>query len=126
MPKTKIGVFDSGVGGQSVVNAIRQAIPDLEIVYKDDKAHVPYGNRSVGDIHQLIRPIFQEFVNEGCQVIVVACNTVTTNLIDSLRQEFPVPMVGMEPAIRPAAERSKSRVIAIYATPRTLAGKRYA
>jgi len=126
MLKTKIGVFDSGVGGQSVVNAIHQAIPELEIVYKDDKAHVPYGNRSVGDIHQLIRPIFQEFVNEGCQVIVVACNTVTTNLIDSLRQEFPVPMVGMEPAIRPAAERSKSRVIAIYATPRTLASKRYA
>jgi glutamate racemase len=125
MPKTKVGVFDSGVGGQSVVNAIHQAIPDLEIVYKDDNAHVPYGNRSVQNIHQLIRPIFQEFVDEGCQVIVVACNTVTTNLIDSLRQEFPVPMVGMEPAIKPAAERSKSRVIVVCATPRTLTSQRY-
>jgi glutamate racemase len=126
MSKIKIGVFDSGVGGQSVINAIHQAIPDLEIVYKDDKAHVPYGNRSVQDIHQLIRPIFQEFVDEGCRVVIVACNTVTTNLIDSLRQEFPVPMVGMEPAIKPAAERSKSRVIAVCATPRTLASRRYA
>jgi glutamate racemase len=126
MPRTKIGVFDSGVGGQSVINAIQKAIPDLDIVYKDDKQHVPYGTRSVAEIHGFIRPIFQEFIDEGCQVIVIACNTVTTNLITHLRQEFEVPMVGMEPAVKPAAEQTRTGVIAVFATPRTLSSQRYA
>lgn len=125
MPKIKIGVFDSGVGGQSVINAINQEIPGLEIVYKDDKAHVPYGSRGVAEIHELVRPIFREFINEGCQAIVVACNTVTTNLIEGLRQEFDIPMVGMEPAVKPAAQQTSSGVIAVCATPRTLSSKRY-
>ena len=122
----KIGVFDSGVGGQSVINAIKKELPNLEIVYKDDKAHLPYGTKSADEIYQLVKPIFQEFIDEGCKVIVVACNTVTTNLIDRLRAEFPLPMVGMEPAIKPAAEQTKTGVIAVCATPRTLASERYA
>lgn len=125
MPKTKIGVFDSGVGGPSVVAAIQKELPDLEIVYKDDAKHVPYGDREIEQIHGFIRPIFQSFIDEGCQVIVVACNTVTTNLIDELRAEFPVPMVGMEPMVKPAAAASKTRVIAVCATPRTLSSQRY-
>lgn len=125
MPKTKIGVFDSGVGAQSVINAIHQAIPDLEIVYKNDKTHVPYGSRSIEEIHSFVKPIFQEFIDEKCQIIVVACNTVTTNLISQLRQEFNVPMIGMEPAVKPAAEMTMTKVIAVCATPRTLASERY-
>lgn len=125
MSKVKIGVFDSGVGGQSVINAIQKAIPDLEIIYKDDKAHVPYGSRSIAQIHEFIRPIFREFIDDGCRAIVVACNTVTTNLIKGLRQEFDIPMVGMEPAVKPAAQQTKSGVIAVCATPRTLSSKRY-
>jgi glutamate racemase len=125
MPKIKIGVFDSGVGALSVIHAIQKEFPEPEIIYKDDKAHVPYGSRSVKEIHGFIRPIFREFVNEGCQAIVVACNTVTTNLIIQLRQEFSVPLVGMEPAIKPAAEATKSEIIAICATPRTLSSQRY-
>ena len=122
----KVGVFDSGVGGLSVKNAIQKALPDLEIVLKEDKAHLPYGSRSIKEIHSFVKPIFQEFINEGCQVIVVACNTVTTNLIQRLRQEFPqTPMVGMEPMIKPAAEQTKTGVIAVCATPRTLASQRY-
>src|SRR6266404_4609651 len=101
MPKTKIGVFDSGVGGLSVVKAIQKALPELEIIYKDDKEHVPYGTRDIEEIYSFTKPIFQELVDEGCQVIVIACNTVTTNLISRLRQDFPVPMVGMEPMVRP-------------------------
>jgi len=123
--RLKVGVFDSGVGGLSVVNAIHKALPDLELVYKDDKAHVPYGNRSIDEIYGFVKPIFRQFIDEGCQAIVVACNTVTTNLIDQLRQDFTVPMVGMEPAIKPAAENSKTGVIAVCATPRTLASQRY-
>jgi glutamate racemase len=126
MPAFKVGVFDSGVGGQSVINAIKKELPSLQIIYKDDKAHLPYGTRSVEEIHALVRPIFQEFVDEGCQVIVVACNTVTTNLITKLRQEFDVPMVGMEPAVKPAAQLTRTGIIAVCATPRTLASDRYA
>jgi glutamate racemase len=120
-----VGVFDSGVGGQSVINAIKEEMPDLKIIYKDDKKHLPYGSKSVQEIHQFVRPIFREFVEEGCQVIVVACNTVTTNLISALKEEFKVPMIGMEPAVKPAALASKSKIIAVCATPRTLSSDRY-
>jgi glutamate racemase len=121
----KIGVFDSGVGGQSVINAIKKELPHLEIIYKDDKKNLPYGSRSVEEIHQLVTPIFQEFVDEGCKAIVVACNTVTTNLISQLRQEFKVPMIGMEPMVKPAAAATKSGIITVCATPRTLSSERY-
>jgi glutamate racemase len=121
----KIGVFDSGVGGQSVVNAIKKELPDLEIIYKDDRSHVPYGNRNIEEIYGFVKPIFQEFVNEGCQVIVVACNTVTTNLISRLRKEFNISMIGMEPMVKPAAEQTKSKIIAVCATPKTLTSERY-
>lgn len=126
MPKSKVGVFDSGVGGLSVVKAIQRELPELDVIYKDDKQHVPYGTRSIDEIHNFIRPIFQAFVDEDCQVIVIACNTVTTNLIPKLREEFGVPMVGLEPMVKPAAERTKTGVIAVCATPRTLTSKRYA
>jgi len=122
----KIGVFDSGVGALAVMNAIRSELPDLEIVYKDDKAHLPYGSKTVEEIHGYVSPIFQEFLDEGCKAIVVACNTVTTNLITKLREEFDVPMVGMEPAVKPAAEATKTGVITVLATPRTLSSSRYA
>jgi len=125
MPKAKIGVFDSGVGGLHVVRAIQKELPNLEITLKEDKAHLPYGNRTVEEIHSFVKPIFQSLIDEGCQVIVVACNTVTTNLITQLREEFPVPMVGMEPAVKSVAEASKTGVIAVCATPRTLSSKRY-
>ena len=109
----------------SVVKAIKRELPDLEIIYKEDKEHVPYGTRSIEEIYEFVKPIFQAFVDEGCQVIVVACNTVTTNLIGQLRQEFNVPMVGMEPMVKPAATATKTGVIAVCATPRTLASQRY-
>ncbi|MBI2285821.1 glutamate racemase [Candidatus Saccharibacteria bacterium] len=123
--RVKIGVFDSGVGGLSVVNAIRKELPQLEIIYKEDKKHVPYGTRSIDEIYSFVKPIFQSLIDEGCKAIVVACNTVTTNLISRLRDEFPVPMVGMEPMVKPAAAASKTGVIAVCATPRTLESQRY-
>lgn len=123
--KVKIGVFDSGVGGLSVVQAIQKTLLDLEIVYKDDTEHFPYGTRTIEEIHSFVRPIFQSFIDEDCKVIVIACNTVTTNLAEQLRAEFPVPMVGMEPMVKPAAAASKTGIIAICATPCTLASERY-
>jgi glutamate racemase len=121
----KVGVFDSGIGGLSVVNAIMQAIPDLQVVFKNDAAHMPYGTKSIEEIYSLTTPVIQQLVDEGCQLIVIACNTVTTNLISRLRQEFNVPFVGMEPMVKPAAEASQTKIIAVCATPRTLASPRY-
>lgn len=125
MPKTKIGVFDSGVGGLSVAKAIKRELPDHEVIYRDDSEHVPYGTRSIEEIYSFTKPVLKKLISEGCEVIVIACNTVTTNLIERLRKEIPIPLVGMEPMVKPAAAASKTGVIAVCATPRTLASKRY-
>lgn len=122
----KIGVFDSGVGGLSVANAIRRALPGHEVLLREDKEHVPYGLRSPEEILSFVVPIFEEMIRDGCQVIVVACNTVSTVLITELRERFSVPLVAIEPMVKPAAEHSKSKVIAVCATPTTLASDRYA
>ncbi len=121
----KIGVFDSGVGGLSVSNAVKKALPGAEIILRQDKEHVPYGLRPPGEIRSFVLPIFQSMVDEGCQVIVVACNTVTTTLITQLRERFSVPLIAVEPMIKPAAKLTKSKVIAVCATPTTLASPRY-
>ncbi len=122
----KIGVFDSGVGGLSVANAIQKALPDATVLLREDKAHLPYGIRTPEEILGFVTPIFQELVDAGCQVIVVACNTVSTTLIGALRQRFSLPLVAIEPMIKPAASLTKRGIIAVCATPTTLASDRYA
>jgi len=122
----KIGVFDSGVGGLSVANAINAALPDDEIILREDREHVPYGSRQPAELLSLVTPILQELVDLGCAVIVVACNTVTTTIIKELREHFDIPLVAVEPMIKPAAAMTKSKVIAVCATPATLASARYA
>lgn len=121
----KIGVFDSGIGGQSVAQAIKNALPDLEVIFVNDQANLPYGTKTPEQLKKLVLPILQNLVAQDCQVIVVACNTVTTTLIKDLRAELPVPLIGVEPMVKPATERTKSRVIAVCATPTTLASERY-
>jgi glutamate racemase len=122
----KIGVFDSGVGGLSMANAVRAAMPDTEVILRQDKRHVPYGLRPPEEIFGFVVPIFQAMIDEGCQVIVVACNTVTTTLIKRLRKHFDVPLVAVEPMVKPAAALTRSGTIAVCATPTTLASPRYA
>lgn len=121
----KIGVFDSGIGGLSLVWAIQKELPDHPIIFKNDAEHVPYGTKGLDEIYGLTKPILRSMVSEGCRAIVIACNTVTTNLIERLREELPVPLVGMEPMVKPAASASKSKIIAVCATPRTLESARY-
>lgn len=120
-----IGVFDSGIGGQSVVNAIKHELPDIKVIFKNDSTHVPYGTRTIDEIYMFCLPILQSLISEGCQVIVIACNTVSTNLIERLRRDLSVPLVAMEPMIKPAAEATKSKVIVCCATPLTLQSQRY-
>lgn len=122
----KIGVFDSGVGGLSVANAIRAALPEHEVLLREDREHVPYGTRTPEEILGFVIPIIQNLVDQGCAVIIIACNTVSTTLITDLREHFTIPLIAMEPMVKPAAELSKSKVIAVCATPTTLTSNRYA
>lgn len=121
----KIGVFDSGVGGLSVANAIKKSLPELEIELREDKEHVPYGTRLPGEILEFVKPIFQQLVDGGCEVIVIACNTVSTALMPELRRLFGIPLIAVEPMVKYAAKLTKSGVIVVCATPVTLASPRY-
>lgn len=122
----KIGVFDSGIGGLSVARALEAALPDHEIIFMDDQQHMPYGTKSPDEVYALAEPILQNLVDRGCAIIVIACNTVTTTLIGRVRQAFDVPFVAIEPMVKPAAEQTRSGVIAVCATPATLSSERYA
>jgi glutamate racemase len=122
----KIGVFDSGIGGKSVANTIEKELPNAEVRFVHDvPEHFPYATKSPDEIYGFILPIFQKLVDDGCDVIVVACNTVSTTLITRLRAAFSVPLVALEPMVRPAAALTKTGVIAVCATPTTLASERY-
>lgn len=122
---TKIGVFDSGVGGRAFVDAIAAGVPDAEIVYRTDKANLPYGTKTKTQLHNLVLPILQSMVADGCGVIVIACNTVTTILIEDLRDELSIPLIGVEPMVKVASQKTQTGVIAVCATPATLASDRY-
>lgn len=121
----KIGVFDSGVGGKSVANAITRSLPEHQVIFRNDVEHLPYGTKTPEEIEGYVVPILQDLVDHSCSVIVVACNTVSTTLIEPLRQKIPVPLIAMEPMVKPAAEMTKTGVIAVCATPTTLASPRY-
>lgn len=122
----KVGVFDSGVGGQSVVAAIKKAIPDAQVVFADDKENLPYGTKTPEQLLELVTPKLEQLEKQGCEAVVIACNSVTTTIINELRERIDIPLVGMEPMVKPAAQQTKTGVIAVCATPATLASKRYA
>lgn len=119
-----IGVFDSGVGGLSVTNAIKAAMPEHKVIYREDAENVPYGTKSKAELAKLVTPIIEDMARQ-CDIIVIACNTVSTVLITELRQQIKVPLIAMEPMIKPAAAQTKSKTIAVFATPTTLASERY-
>ena len=121
-----IGIFDSGVGGMSVLKEIRKVLPDESVVYYADTAHCPYGEKSREYITDRARFITDTLISKGATVIVVACNTATAAAIATLRQEYPeVPFIGMEPAIKPAALSTKTGVVGVLATAGTLRAQKY-
>jgi glutamate racemase len=121
-----IGVFDSGVGGISVLRAIRKELPGEATIYFADQAHVPYGERPLEEVRKLSEAISLFLISEGVKLIVVACNTASAAALHYLRDKFPeMPFVGMEPAVKPAAENSKSGVVGVLATPATFQGTLY-
>jgi glutamate racemase len=121
-----IGVFDSGVGGLSVLRAIRELIPSQPVIYLADQAHVPYGVRSLDEVRQFSHSITRYLISQNCRLIVVACNTASVAALSSLRKEFiNVPFVGMEPAVKPAVEQTHSKVVGVLATYATFQGQMY-
>ncbi len=123
----RIGVFDSGVGGLSVLRALRQQLPQVALWYVADQAHVPYGRRSRAEIVAFAHGITRFLLAQGVHMVVVACNTATAAAIDELRRTFPqVPFVGIEPAVKPAARATRSGVIGVLATQTTFRLPRYA
>jgi glutamate racemase len=120
MHSKPIGIFDSGVGGLSVLNALKEMLPNEDILYVADQAYTPYGKRTKETITARAVAITNWLVAQDCKLIVVACNTATTNAIAHLRAHFSVPFVGIEPAIKPAALGSQTGVIGVLATAGTI------
>jgi glutamate racemase len=121
-----IGVFDSGVGGLSVLRHIRAALPAEDLLYVADSAHAPYGNKSAQFVESRACAIAEFLVARGAKALVVACNTATAAAIASLRARFDLPIVGMEPAVKPAVEATRAGVIGVLATSGTLESGKFA
>jgi glutamate racemase len=122
-----IGIFDSGVGGLSVLRAVRQQLSCHPLIYLADQAHVPYGPRTKDEIRAFAAGITRFLLDQGAQVIVIACNAASAASLYDLREKFPTtPFVGMEPAVKPAAAETHSGVIGVLATPVTFQGELYA
>lgn len=115
-----IGIFDSGIGGTSIWAEIHQLLPNEKTIYLADSKNAPYGQKSKAEIVALSKKNTEFLLNMDCKLIVVACNTATTNAIQELRAEYDVPFIGIEPAIKPAATNSKTQTIGILATKGTL------
>jgi glutamate racemase len=125
--KRPIGIFDSGVGGLSVLKEIHSLLPDEDIIYFADQVHVPYGFRSLDQVRLLSEEITRFLKHHTSKVIVLACNTASAASLHYLRAIFPdTPFIGMEPAVKPAAERTSSGVVGVLATPATFQGELFA
>lgn len=122
----RIGVFDSGVGGLSVLRAIREVMPQADLVYVADSANAPYGERSDAFIQERSREISHFLKNQDVNGIVVACNTATAVAVQELRQNLPqLPIIGVEPGIKPGIAQSRSKRVGVLATPGTLASQKF-
>jgi glutamate racemase len=120
-----IGVFDSGIGGLTVLQWIRLRLPQADLLYLADQAFAPYGAKSSALLQQRCDLIADWLIGQGCTVLVVACNTATAHCIDALRNRLSIDIIGVEPGIKPAALGTRSGAIGILATENTLASGRY-
>src|SRR5215208_1837834 len=126
-PTSPIGVFDSGLGGISVLRAIREKLPEEPVIYFGDQGHIPYGPRPMEQIRIFSETITRFLLERGAKILVVACNTASAASLKYLREKFPaVPFVGMEPAVKPAAEHTHTGKVGVLATPATFQGALYA
>ena len=117
------GIFDSGIGGTSIWKEIIKLLPNENTIYLADSKNAPYGDKSPDEIILVCKKNTELLISKGCKIIIVACNTATTNAIDYLRKNYHIPFIGIEPAIKPAALYSKTGAIGILATKGTLSSK---
>lgn len=120
-----IGIMDSGVGGLSVFREIRKRLAQESYIYFADNAFCPYGEKDAELIRNRCRTIVEMLIDKGVEVMVIACNTATAAAIKQLRSEFSIPFIGMEPAVKPAALGTKTKVVGVLATAGTLKGSKY-
>jgi len=125
MSNNPIGIFDSGVGGLSVYQAIRKHLPNENIIYFADSAFAPYGKLPKDKLHQRCQYIADFFLQHQTKAMVIACNTATAIMADWLRSEYDFPIIALEPAIKPAASLTRSGHIGVFATENTLSSSRY-
>jgi glutamate racemase len=121
-----IGIFDSGVGGVSVLREVRRALPHEDLLYAADSAHAPYGDKAPEVVTERTFAVVDFLIARGAKAIVVACNTATGIAVDALRRERPVPIIAIEPAIKPAVALTRSGVVGVLATSGTIASSRFA
>tara|TARA_R110002051_G_scaffold207593_1_gene273365 strand:+ start:8460 stop:9248 length:789 start_codon:yes stop_codon:yes gene_type:complete len=120
-----VGVFDSGVGGLSVLHEIRRQLPNESLVYVADSGYVPYGEKSPEQIRQRSRAIAGFLLGQGAKALVVACNTATAAAVNDLRSLYDLPIIGMEPAVKPAAQATRSGIVGVLATTGTLQSAKF-
>ncbi|SNR70832.1 glutamate racemase [Lutibacter flavus] len=123
MNNQPIGLFDSGIGGTSIWKEVVKLLPNENTIYLADSKNAPYGEKTTEEIIELCIKNTEFLISKGCKLIIVACNTATTNAIDYLRNHYSIPFIGIEPAIKPAALYSKTGAIGILATKGTLSSK---
>ena len=124
--RTTVGIFDSGVGGLTVAEALHRLLPALPLRYVADTACFPYGDRTDAVVRERALTLSERLVDEGCSLLVVACNTASSAALERLREAVGVPVVGMEPPLKPAVQRSRSGRVAVLVTPGTARGARLA
>lgn len=126
MNNNPIGVYDSGFGGLSVWRELHRALPNESLIYLGDGKNCPYGSRPAEQIRQLAKTAVGDLLQRGCKMVVVACNTATAAAIAHLREKFAnVPIVGLEPAVKPACRMTRTRIVGVIATERSLQGEKF-
>jgi glutamate racemase len=121
---SSIGVFDSGLGGLSVLATLQKLLPNESYIYVGDSKNAPYGTKSKEEVLELSRQICNQLVSLDVKAIVIACNTATSAAVNQLREEYDIPIIGMEPAVKPALRQSKGKV-AVLATEMTLKEEKF-
>lgn len=121
----KVGVFDSGVGGLSIAKKIEKEIKGVEVISRNDKANLPYGDKTPEQLIKLALPILKKMEDDGCEIIVVACNTLSMTIAEEIRAQLSSVVITVEPMIAKTVELTESKTITVCATPATLASRRY-
>ena len=121
--KNPIGIFDSGIGGISILEKLKQLLPNENFIYLADNRNCPYGGKSKKEIFSLSNKNCEKLIELNCKIIIIACNTSTTNSIKKLREKIAIPIIGIEPGLKPAINYTKTKNIGILATEKTLGSK---